>query len=349
MPRSLVHGDYSLLIAIESSSRPNSWYRVLADRRRGTLSCDCPPWVFNRNRSTEGVRSCQHTDFATMLASGNRTQTGSIQTRTDSPLLAATKQQWPGLRGNWRIEQTDTTIRTNPYHVVLLNLALGNGGNATGVVAFANQHRHSETEMIAGVAGWAGYSIAAEVARLGGLPLVGQPPEHFRIDPRPTTGRRQQPIPSVSAIGLADILRVGDIIQPGREPHVVAEQTLKFFLGQETYELLNRQGFLDVSSVRFADEQRVYRLRRDPAKRRERRVRVHQRQNYWRDFCIVRERYDSVPEADHFLTVFLGLLSDEESTLSVVQGHNIFNPYSDGTERETISAVWHPRTAPVTT
>lgn len=342
MPRSLAHGDYSLLIAIESSSRPNSWYRVLADRRRGTLSCDCPPWVFNRNRSVEGIRSCQHTDFAQLLIGGRQVQHGTVNTSTSSPLLTATREQWPGLRGDWRIEQTDTTIRTNRYHVVLLNLALGNGGTATGVVAFANQHRHSETEMISGVAGWAGYTIAAEVARLGGFPLVGQPPEHFRIDQRPTTNRRQAP--TVPAIGLADILKVGDMVRPGTNPALIAEETLKMFLGQETYALLERQGFLDVSSVRFADERRVYRLRRDPAKRRERRVRVFRRPSeYWRDFCITRADMSSCPEADFYLTNFLTFLSNEMDALSVVQNHNVFPPYSDGTERETIPTVWRPR------
>ncbi len=49
-----------------------------------------------------------------------------------------------------------------------------------------------------------------------------------------------------------------------------------------------------------------------------------------------------VPEADHLLTMFLQLLSDEDSALSVVKDHNIFGPYSDGHEQETIAPVWHP-------
>ena len=48
MPRSLVNGDYTLVMAIESASRTNSWYRVLADRRTGNLSCDCPAWTVRR-------------------------------------------------------------------------------------------------------------------------------------------------------------------------------------------------------------------------------------------------------------------------------------------------------------
>src|SRR5205085_2893436 len=217
MPRSLIRGDYSLVMAVESSSRPNSWYRVLADRQSGALSCDCPPYIFNRNHDAEGKRSCQHTDFGTVLATGTPASNATVRTSTTSPLLSATQTQWPGLRGTWRIEQADTLIRNNPYNVVLLRLDLGNGGTATGVVAFAGRHHHTEREMIGGVAGWAGYAVAAEVARLGGFPLVGQPPDHFRIDRRPATGRAQRRIApaQVPSIGLADILRVGDIVDQG--------------------------------------------------------------------------------------------------------------------------------------
>ena len=38
MPRSLANGDYSLVMAVESSSRVESWYRVLADQQTGALS-----------------------------------------------------------------------------------------------------------------------------------------------------------------------------------------------------------------------------------------------------------------------------------------------------------------------
>src|SRR2546428_12161843 len=86
MPRSLVRGDYSLVMAVESSSRPNSWYRVLADRQSGALSCDCPPYIFNRNHDAEGKRSCQHTDFATLLATGTPAQSGTVQVNTTSSL-----------------------------------------------------------------------------------------------------------------------------------------------------------------------------------------------------------------------------------------------------------------------
>src|SRR5436305_5551526 len=73
MPRSLIRGDYSLLMAVESSSRPNSWYRVLADRQTGLLSCDCPIWLFNRQADEQGNRACQHTIVTSRLAATNQT------------------------------------------------------------------------------------------------------------------------------------------------------------------------------------------------------------------------------------------------------------------------------------
>lgn len=288
MPRSLLRGDYSLLMAVESSSRPNSWYRVLTDRQTGLLSCDCPPWTFNQNQDAEGHRFCPHTRIGeqlinptvvTPLPQPQRVYTG----RTLPPLLMVTQQQWPGLRGNWSIEERDANIGTKSYHFVLLRLAIGNGGIATGVVAFANTHHHTELERYPGVAGWAGYAIAAEVARLAGLPLLGNPPEHFRIDHRPTTRRQTQPeqpttatrpIPAMPHIGLMDILRVGDIVNQGDglTPTIRAENTLRLYLGDDLYSQLDNQGFLDISSVLHADRQRVYRMRRDPRHRNERRL-----------------------------------------------------------------------------
>jgi hypothetical protein len=204
--------------------------------------------------------------------------------------------------------------------------------------------------MIPGVAGWAGYAIAAEVAGLGGFINIGNPPEHVRIDRRPSTGRRRhitpQAVPStpiVSSIGLTDILRVGDIVDQGDglTPATRAENTLKLFLGDTLYALLEREHFLDVSSVHYANEQRVYRLRRDPYKEQERRVRVFKNRVYTEDNCIVKNQ--DVPEADFYLTRFLMFLSDENIALSVVRSYNVFPPYSDGTERETMPAVWTPR------
>jgi len=257
--------------------------------------------------------------------------------------LAATQEQWPGLQGVWSVEQRTSAINAKPYHFVLVRLNTGNGDTVTGVVAFAQAHRHSEAEMISGVAGWAGYAIAAEVARLGGFPMAGQPPEHFRITRRPASGRTQRRTTALPDIGLWDILRVGDVIDQGDglTPNQRASNTLRLFLGEEMYGQLEQQGFIDVPSVRYANEQRVYRLRRDPARQRDRRIRIFERGMYTKDFCVVRGM--DCPSDDVFLTNFLQLLSDEESALSVVQPHNIFPPYSDSSERERIPAVWRPR------
>jgi len=45
MPCSLAHRDYRLMMAVESASRANSWYRVLIDHQSGQLSCDCPAYI----------------------------------------------------------------------------------------------------------------------------------------------------------------------------------------------------------------------------------------------------------------------------------------------------------------
>jgi hypothetical protein len=60
------------------------------------------------------------------------------------------------------------------------------------------------------------------------------------------------------------------------------------------------------------------------------------------DLCIVRQDR-LTPVQDGFLTVFMGLLSDERHVLRVVGSHNIFRPYSDGDERETVPTHWTPR------
>jgi hypothetical protein len=68
---------------------------------------------------------------------------------------------------------------------------------------------------------------------------------------------------------------------------------------------------------------------------------VFENQSYRADYCIVRAQ--SVPEADHFMSVYFGLIADERRILSVVQRGNIFGINSDGQERETTPAVWKPR------
>lgn len=342
MPRSLVHGDYSLIMAIESASRANSWYRVLADRQTGNLSCDCPVWTFRQDGGQ--IRSCKHTRLAQLLNGTPQLGVAIARARGTAAetnlLIQATRQQWPGLGGKWSIEQRLHTFDTIPYTFVLLRLHTGNGASATGIVAFSQSFHPTQESLVAGVAGWAGYAIAAEIARQAGYPLAGQPPDHFKVTRGTSTRTRR--------LGLGDILRVGDQIDlgDGYTPVQRAENTLRLFLGEQLYTQLEHQHFLDVSSTHYAHEQRVYRVRRDPAKQRERRVRVFRRSYYDNDFCIVRSQ--DVPEADHWLSVFLRLISDEEGQLSVVGCHNIFPPHSDDYERreeETTPALWRPQAA----
>jgi len=47
------------------------------------------------------------------------------------------------------------------------------------------------------------------------------------------------------------------------------------------------------------------------------------------------------------LTLHFGLIANERRILSVVQRGNIFSAQSDGNERETVPAVWQPRSAQV--
>ena len=344
MPRSLVNGDYSLVMAIESASRANSWYRVLTDRQAGTISCDCPAWTFRQDGGL--VRSCKHTRLAQQLVGvqqiGTPIARAAGAAAETNLLIQTTRQQWPGLGGRWSIEQRAHTFDNTPYSFVHLRLTTGNGTRATGLVAFAQHYHPTQESMVAGVAGWAGYAIAAEVARQAGYPMAGQPPDHFKVSRGRGTGTRR------SRIGLGDILRVGDQLDlgDGYTPTQRAENTLHLFLGETLYAQLEHQHFLDVSSIRYASEQRVYRVRRDPAKSRDRRVRVFRHGIYENDFCIVRSQ--DVPEADHWLTIFLQLISNEEDQLSVVGPYNIFPPHSDDYvqhEEETIPAIWQSQAA----
>lgn len=338
MARSLAGGDYRLLMAVESASRAQTWYRICVDLRSHALSCDCVAWI--KQAAPPERRICKHTALASRLIeqAGPAPLASSADTTDEQHrLIQATREQWHGLTGRWTLEQRDTTIQRDPYHVVLLGLTTANGMRASGVVAFARRYQPTDESMVAGVAGWAGYAIAASIARQAGYNLVGQPPEHFRIDR--TSGRRRV---DPGRVGLRDILRVGDRpdLGDGLTPIQRAENTLRLFLGP-MFEQLAAQGFLDVSSTLYP--QRVYRLRRDPERLRDRRVRVFEHGRYTRDLCIIRAQ--SCPADDGWLSTFLRLLSDEAGLLEIVKQHNIFSPNSDGREPETLPALWQPRAA----
>jgi hypothetical protein len=222
-----------------------------------------------------------------------------------------------------------------PYHLVLLQATGTTGSVATATIAFASCHPATLGSRAAPVAGWGGYAIASSFCRQAGVPLVGEPPLHV-VD-GPVDRRATRPVGAISdraILAIGDQRDLGDGLTPAQR----AENTLRLFLGPQ-HALLERQGFLDVSSGLHPG--RVYRLRRDPQRRYERRVRVFEQGRYQADYCIVRAQ--SVPEADHFLTLFFGLVADERRILSVVQRGNIFGTNSDGQERETVPAVWQAR------
>jgi hypothetical protein len=341
MTRSLAHGDYGLLAVIESASRPDSWYRQLADRKTNAISCDCASWI---NSGAE--RECKHADFTSSLCAAP-SASAAIETLHSArvrshPLITATQQQWDGLTGQWSIEMARGEIARVGYLVALLRLETGNGDVATGIVAFCDKHRPDLASITPGVVGWAGYAIASECARLSGTsPNVGQPPEHYQF--RPARAGRARTAPTGSApspqghppIYLRDILRTTDL-RDGLTPAQRAENTLRMFFGQD-YALLEQQHFLDISS-RFYNG-RVYRLRRDPTRQSEHRVRVFEDGRYVRDLCIVRGQ--SCPEPDWYLSVYLRLVSDERGLLSILGTGNIWEPYSDDHLRETVPARWH--------
>lgn len=331
MAKSLAHGDYRLLMAFESASSEGSWYRVLQDKSNEVLSCDCPRWLHKRQGAE---RSCKHTEtVARLLATQNAPaeRPGAADTPHTQSLVSAAREQWQGLEGTWGIEERDALVGDTKYRFVLLRLDTPTNLSGTGVVAFAHRHGVSTARLIPGVTGWAGYALAAQIAQQAGFAMVGQPPEHFKwqASARTTTTR----------IGLRDILRVADRtdLGDGLTPAQRAENTLQLFLG-DLYTTLETQGYLDVPSRLYQGQQRVYRLRRDPHKQRARRIRMFEHGRYINDLCVVPR--EAVPEADHLLTVFLQLMTDESTVLRVVQQYNIFPPNSDGTERETVAPQW---------
>jgi len=230
-------------------------------------------------------------------------------------------------------------------------LASGNGDDVAATLAFADAHRLGERERVGEVAVRAGYGLALELAHRRGIALGLRPPSHFTAKGDAPQRPRRGGAPAtpagarLPAMGLDAILRVAGTPAAGANPAARAEGTLRLMLGDEAYLQLESDGYLDVPSARHADRKRVYRLRRDPRKRRDMRVRVFEevrgRLQYARDFCVVRASQD-VPEADGYLTKWLGLLSDERSIVDVVQAHNIFPPHSDGYLEETTPPVWRP-------
>lgn len=328
MSKSFIAGDYQMLGVFESTSSPDSWYRVLSLRESGVLSCDCPAWTFKKGGEE---RSCLHTQMVESLTGNGPHLTGRLFLLDAEPLLAEIADHWHGgLAGQWDFSAREVISAGKTFVVTLSTYRSATRGQAEEcpfcLVAFSRRHLQYP-RFFERIAGWAGYAIASELAYRGGFPTAGQQPEHFQVKKTPP--------------GLGDLLRMAERtnLGDGKSPEQRAEETLRYFLGEVLYAQVETQHFLDISSKVYPG--RVYRLRRDPTHRRERRVRIFEQGRYVKDVCIVRGQ--DVPEADHYLGNFLGFLADETERLAVVKTQNVFSPHSDGGEKETLPAIWRKR------
>jgi hypothetical protein len=366
-----------MLGAVRSASEPNAWYRILLDAHNPRhdplpgeepgaaphrLSCDCVGWIRDA-RGNHPRRSCKHTDpFEQLLrrsaaparASPFAGRLGAAeQVAAANPLLRT-------INGRWLLHERAAPIigarrgllDEEPYHWATLALQAENGEVVSGTVALPLRSMPEPAVQLQQTAAWAGWMIAAAIARRHNL-AVGLPPAHFVAPAATGRGRRLPPgIGNLThAAGQSDL---GDGLTPTQR----AEMLLQMFLGDH-YALLQRQGYLDVSSAWPFDalmmlrrtigdgfsqlfrpatfhlpdrcSELVYRVRIDPQRRHDRRVRVFVDGRYLLDLCIVRHGYtgSGVPPADAFLSIFLGLMSDEVHLLRVVGRGNIFAPYSD--------------------
>jgi len=332
MPASLQSGAYRLVAIFESSSSPDSWYRLL-ENTTGDLSCDCPAWIFKRG---DEERNCPHTRFyASAHTHQDFLRLGTDRVIDPHGVTEKMDERWHGgLAGDWAITSRNASLKSSTYLFVETILTLGTGDTSRCIIGFANRRPDIE-RVYDRIAGWCGYAHAADIARYGGFPMAGQQPEHFTLPKSAKEAKKRL----TSFIRMTEKTDLGD----GLRPEQRAEATLQMFLGEELYAQLERNHFLDVPSYSF--EGRVYRLRRDyPRKNRERRLRVFENGNYTKDFCIVRNQ--AVPEADWYLGLWLSLLSDELGALSVVKTFNVFSTHSDDyyqREEETIPALWHAR------
>ena len=379
---SVANGRYALLMYVESASRQGDWYRVTLERHQHTFGCDCPKWTFQSQDIAH--RSCKHTQFVTSLlrpAQGRLPgQDGSRRRYTppladvdettpdpgsDHPYVHAIQTQFPGLHGQWLVDERRGMISGDSYRIIQVGLESGNGDLLQASIAFAEAHQRTVQEQVDEIAIRLGYTISLELAQRRNISIPIRPPSHFSLPRSPARThdqatrqragaerRRRDYLPALDpTIGLPsirfdDILRVAGTPAAGHTPAERAEGTLRLLLGDDLYTQLSTDGYLDVPSVHFADQKRVYRLRRDPRHLADKRVRIFEEANgrmaYVKDFCIVRAE-SNIPEADCFLSKWLGLLSDERRTLAVVGVHNIFQPYSDdyGQQlKETRLPVW---------
>lgn len=357
-----MHPIWHLRSVIEGSVQ-HRWYRQTAPHSGASdhLGCDCERWTRDRNR----VRSCQHTRLAQAWQNGDMsqaTQMGSVSTE----VFLAMQPLLQDIRGDWQLRDYLWQHEELEYRVAEVTVVVDNIAHSSFVALGANFHPTAQ-DVAAGVARWAGYSLAQSLACANGYLHMTLPPTgHFNLrselqrleDQRlaaEEVERRQRQarwderqaeynplLPRIYTdplLALADRKDLGD----GKTPEQRSEEQLALFLGA-LYPSLIKQGFLDVSSKQTLG--RVYRLVIDPERRIDRRVMVFEQGRYTNDMCIVRMNR-AVPVQDGFLRLYMGLLVNEQGIRDILSPYNYFKPFSDSRNKQQrqheMPAVWHAR------
>jgi hypothetical protein len=351
---SLVDGAYQLVGVIQGST-PTAYYRQCLHRHqpqradmRLNLSCDCAAWTMNQR----GNRTCKHTDVTDALLAQrllpNRHSLRGEPVAATTVVAMQTLLQPFGERAV-RVEEYEALLAGSAYRFSFLELAL-DAGDARAFVATNQRHALSLQDTAMAVAAWAGWAVCREVAQRAGFD-VGPPPQNF-YRMRRSGGRGAGAADANAAgLGIVDLLEVGQRdLHDGRSKNERAEAMLQTFLGPLYTQLTAPEvGYIDVPSKQ--QRGRVYRLRLDPRRRDDRRIRVFvdgryhdttvDRRNGF-DLCVVRSwEARSIPVQDAFLSNFLELCADEQLLWQRLAPHNILCTYSDfRQDRETVPAIW---------
>ncbi|MFO7168540.1 MAG: hypothetical protein DIU80_011015 [Chloroflexota bacterium] len=348
---SVVDGTYRLVGVIQGS-QPAAYYRQclhrLQPRRadgRLNLSCDCAAWISNQR----GDRTCKHTDVTAKLL--DQQLLPGHRSLRDEPVASATVVAMQPLLQPFgeravRVEEYVAPVSGAAYRFSFLELGLETGA-ARAFVATNLRHALSLQDTAMAVAAWAGWAVCRELAQRAGFD-VGPPPQNFY---RMRRGARRRA--DGDGLEIVDLLEVGQRdLRDGRTKSQRAEAMLRTFLGPLYTQLTTPGlGFIDVSSKQHRGW--VYRLRLDPHRRVDRRIRVFVNGRYEEncydrrrgfDLCVVRSwEARSIPVQDAFLSNFLELCADERLLWRRLSNSNILCTYSDFRhERETVPAVWQP-------
>jgi hypothetical protein len=195
---SLANDDYRLIGAIQGS-RAETWYRQLLHAQqprradgRYHLSCDCPSWTANQS----GARTCKHTTITSQILDGNALA-GAASIAGDALTIRTVIAMQPllqGIHGEWRVTECHAPIKGASYRFSLLDVTLPHieqertSGIAGAFVALAERANPTVQDISAAVAAWAGWAVAAEVARLSGFGQVIVDPEICTVN-APRFGR----------------------------------------------------------------------------------------------------------------------------------------------------------------